>query len=205
MLLEHRDYPLAEAVKGYPVGLSFDPDTLPLPIGHFIGGRLIPAEGVIEMRRPSDGKLHAGGPIAGKDIVDEAVVTAKKALKASNWGGVRPRERTKVMHAWADGQTTGDAITGHPEIAKVSFTGSNRAGAAIAENIARTGIKPMTLELGGKSPQIVFADADLARTWPHHAGDRRDYCPRHRRGPWKRQDGGDHGRRPLGTILNKRT
>jgi aldehyde dehydrogenase (NAD+) len=60
-----------------------------------------------------------------------------------------------------DGPTTGNAITGHPDISKVSFTGSTAAGAAIMENIARTGIKPMTLELGGKSPQLVFADADL--------------------------------------------
>ena len=60
-----------------------------------------------------------------------------------------------------DGRTTGAAITGHPGIAKVSFTGSTGAGAAIMENIARTSIKPMTLELGGKSPQLVFADADL--------------------------------------------
>ncbi|WP_417721761.1 aldehyde dehydrogenase family protein [Salipiger sp.] len=60
-----------------------------------------------------------------------------------------------------DGPVTGTAITGHPDIAKVSFTGSTRAGAAIMENIARTGIKPMTLELGGKSPVLVFADADL--------------------------------------------
>lgn len=61
-----------------------------------------------------------------------------------------------------DGPTTGTAITGHPGIAKVSFTGSTGAGAAIMANIARTGIKPMTLELGGKSPQLVFADADLS-------------------------------------------
>ncbi|MFW2541241.1 aldehyde dehydrogenase family protein [Primorskyibacter sp. 2E107] len=60
-----------------------------------------------------------------------------------------------------DGPTTGAAITGHPGIDKVSFTGSTRAGGAIMENIARTGIKPMTLELGGKSPMVVFADADL--------------------------------------------
>ncbi|MCO4318967.1 aldehyde dehydrogenase [Phyllobacterium sp. 21LDTY02-6] len=60
-----------------------------------------------------------------------------------------------------DGPTTGNAITGHPDIAKVSFTGSTAAGSAIMANIARTGIKPMTLELGGKSPQVVFADADL--------------------------------------------
>lgn len=60
-----------------------------------------------------------------------------------------------------DGPTTGEAITGHSGIAKVSFTGSVRAGQAIMTNIARTGMKPMTLELGGKSPQVVFADADL--------------------------------------------
>lgn len=63
-----------------------------------------------------------------------------------------------------DGATTGNALTGHPEIAKLSFTGSTAAGRAIMGNIARTGMKPMTLELGGKSPQIVFADADLHKT-----------------------------------------
>ena len=61
-----------------------------------------------------------------------------------------------------DGPTTGTALTGHPGIAKVSFTGSTGAGQAVMANIARTGVKPMTLELGGKSPQVVFADADLA-------------------------------------------
>lgn len=60
-----------------------------------------------------------------------------------------------------DGPVTGAAISGHPGIDKLSFTGSTAAGAAIMENIARSGIKPMTLELGGKSPMVVFADADL--------------------------------------------
>lgn len=60
-----------------------------------------------------------------------------------------------------DGPTTGAALTAHPEVAKISFTGSTRAGGAIMENIGRTGIKSVTLELGGKSPQLVFADADL--------------------------------------------
>ncbi|MFO1207929.1 MAG: aldehyde dehydrogenase family protein [Amaricoccus sp.] len=57
--------------------------------------------------------------------------------------------------------TTGTALTGHADVGKVSFTGSTRAGQAIMANVARTGMKPMTLELGGKSPQVVFADADL--------------------------------------------
>ncbi|SDA90201.1 aldehyde dehydrogenase family protein [Mesorhizobium qingshengii] len=283
------------------MSLSFDPDTIPFPVGHFIGGELISAEGEIEMRRPSDGKSYTACPVAGIDIVGRAVESAQVALKTSNWGGVRPRERTRALQAWAglieaeaetlakiealcstrpvgqlvagdiaitaeqirffaefadkegselvptddvslgmiisepygvvgaitpwnfpvsmagwkfgpalaagnavvlkpsemtpfstvyiaqlairaglpaglvnvvlgDGPTTGTALTGHPEIAKISFTGSTRAGSAIMENIARTGVKPMTLELGGKSPQIVFADADLDRAATAIAG-----------------------------------
>jgi aldehyde dehydrogenase (NAD+) len=66
-----------------------------------------------------------------------------------------------------DGAGTGDALVRHPRIAKVTFTGSTRAGAAIMAACAQTGTKPVTLELGGKSPQLVFADAprldDVAR------------------------------------------
>ena len=58
-----------------------------------------------------------------------------------------------------DGRITGDALERHPKIAKVTFTGSSQTGAAIMTACAQTGTKPVTLELGGKSPQIVFADA----------------------------------------------
>lgn len=58
---------------------------------------------------------------------------------------------------------TGDALTRHPGIGKISFTGSTRTGAAIMKAVAESGIKPVTLELGGKSPQLVFADADLEK------------------------------------------
>jgi aldehyde dehydrogenase (NAD+) len=57
------------------------------------------------------------------------------------------------------GHTTGDALVRHPLISKVTFTGSTRTGSAIMQACAQTGTKPVTLELGGKSPQIVFADA----------------------------------------------
>jgi aldehyde dehydrogenase (NAD+) len=64
-----------------------------------------------------------------------------------------------------DGATTGDALCRHPKIAKITFTGSTQTGSTIMAACALTGPKPVTLELGGKSPQIVFADApDLART-----------------------------------------
>jgi len=54
------------------------------------------------------------------------------------------------------GATTGAALTRHPDIAKMSFTGSTRTGAAIMSDAAMHGTKPVTLELGGKSPQLVF-------------------------------------------------
>lgn len=58
-----------------------------------------------------------------------------------------------------DGRTTGDALCRHPKVSKVTFTGSSQTGAAIMTACAQTGTKPVTLELGGKSPQLVFADA----------------------------------------------
>ncbi|MCB8882074.1 aldehyde dehydrogenase [Acidisoma cellulosilytica] len=63
------------------------------------------------------------------------------------------------------GTTTGAAIVRHPAIGKISFTGSTATGAAIMTLAAQSGIKPVTLELGGKSPALVFDDhGDLAAT-----------------------------------------
>lgn len=58
------------------------------------------------------------------------------------------------------GHTAGRALVDHPDIVKIVFTGSTRTGHEVAERCARL-LKPVTLELGGKSPNIVFADADL--------------------------------------------
>ena len=60
------------------------------------------------------------------------------------------------------GHEIGDALTGHPLVRSISFTGSTRVGAHIRDIAARTG-KKLTLELGGKSPLVVLNDADLPR------------------------------------------
>ncbi|MBM3834688.1 MAG: aldehyde dehydrogenase [Verrucomicrobia bacterium] len=60
------------------------------------------------------------------------------------------------------GQETGDVLVTHPLIRKVSFTGSTSVGSRIME-LASRGLKRVSLELGGKSPNIVFADADVDR------------------------------------------
>jgi aldehyde dehydrogenase (NAD+) len=56
---------------------------------------------------------------------------------------------------------TGAALAGHPGVDKVAFTGSTATGRAVARAAAEN-LNRVTLELGGKSPQVVFADADLA-------------------------------------------
>ena len=63
------------------------------------------------------------------------------------------------------GETAGAAIANHPDVDKVAFTGSTEVGKLIAQ--AATGnLKKVTLELGGKSPVIVFPDADMERVIP---------------------------------------
>ena len=58
-----------------------------------------------------------------------------------------------------DGATTGDALTSHPDVNMISFTGSTRAGALISQNAAKD-FKRLSLELGGKGANIIFKDAD---------------------------------------------
>ena len=60
------------------------------------------------------------------------------------------------------GRTAGTRLVEHPDVAKVAFTGSTEVGRSIAAGAAQT-IKRVTLELGGKSANVVFADADLER------------------------------------------
>ncbi|KAA1476324.1 aldehyde dehydrogenase [Dentipellis sp. KUC8613] len=68
------------------------------------------------------------------------------------------------------GNTVGAAISEHMQIDKVAFTGSTLVGRKIMEAAARTNLKNVTLELGGKSPNIIFNDADLdkAVNWSVH-------------------------------------
>jgi aldehyde dehydrogenase (NAD+) len=59
------------------------------------------------------------------------------------------------------GPTAGAAISGHMDIDKVAFTGEHTTGQIIMEAAAKSNLKRISLELGGKSPNVVFADADL--------------------------------------------
>ena len=67
------------------------------------------------------------------------------------------------------GEEVGDALTGHPGINKITFTGSTAVGKHIME-VASKNLTKISLELGGKSPFIIFPDADLEKTIPMAVG-----------------------------------
>ena len=66
------------------------------------------------------------------------------------------------------GAEAGESLIAHPDVAKVSFTGSTEVGRSVA-HLASRGPKPATLELGGKSPTVILDDADLDRAVPASA------------------------------------
>lgn len=277
--------------------LDFDPAAVVLPQGHFIAGVYHrPGEAMIDVRRPSDGRVIGRVPDASPETVDFAVETALQAWRSSGWGRRAPRERAQVLLRWAQlidahrvelaqlealnstrpvseayasdvpltaevirffaefadkaggdvaatrqnslgfvaaepygvigaitpwnfplsmcswkcgpalaagnavvmkpsemtpfstmrlaelaieaglpagvfnivngsGASAGAALTRHPDISKISFTGSTTTGASIMRDAAQYGTKPVTLELGGKSPQLVFSHvADVDET-----------------------------------------
>ena len=69
-----------------------------------------------------------------------------------------PKGAFNLLHG--DGPTVGSAMSRHPDIQMMSFTGSTRAGTSVTKDSADT-VKRVTLELGGKSPNLIFADCDL--------------------------------------------
>lgn len=59
------------------------------------------------------------------------------------------------------GSVTGNALASHPEVRKLGFTGSTEIGQVIMKTCAESNLKKVSLELGGKSPLVVFSDCDL--------------------------------------------
>lgn len=82
------------------------------------------------------------------------------------------------------GSITGEALVGHPLVRKISFTGSTEIGTRVMQQAA-PGIKRVSLELGGKSANVVFADADLdacipSSVWSVYDNAGQDCCSRSR-------------------------
>jgi len=59
------------------------------------------------------------------------------------------------------GSEAGNAIATHPEVRKLGFTGSTEVGVTIMKSCAESNLKKVSLELGGKSPLVIFSDCDM--------------------------------------------
>jgi aldehyde dehydrogenase (NAD+) len=97
-------------------------------------------------------------------------------IKPSEMSAIQTQVVTEALHAaglpagvfnvvTGRGDVVGTEITGHPDVAKISFTGSTAVGKAILRAGAET-MKRITLELGGKSPTVILDDANLAQATP---------------------------------------
>ncbi len=106
-------------------------------------------------------------------VAPALAVGCTMVLKPSEIAPFSAQIWTEVMHAAGvpagvfnlvngDGPTVGAAISSHPGVDMVSFTGSTRAGIEVARNAAPT-VKRVHQELGGKSPNIILPDADIKR------------------------------------------
>lgn len=104
--------------------------------------------------------LAAGCPVVIKPA-EQTPLTALRLAALCLAAGV-PSGVVNVLTG--DGRT-GAALVRHPDVAKVSFTGSTGVGREVMAAAAAR-VTPVTLELGGKSPNIVFADADLDKLMP---------------------------------------
>lgn len=93
-------------------------------------------------------------------IVKPAEATPLTALRLAELAASVGAPRGLLNVAPGSGRTLGAYLAAHPGIDKVTFTGSTATGVAIAQAAAPS-VKDVALELGGKSPNIIFADADL--------------------------------------------
>jgi aldehyde dehydrogenase (NAD+) len=123
---------------------------------------------IIPCNPPTTATIMKLGPVlaTGCTIVlkpaEEAVLTPLRLGELCLEAGVPPGVVNVIT---GFGETAGAALARHPGVDKVAFTGSNATGQKIVEASAGN-LKRITLELGGKSPNIVFADADLDAAVP---------------------------------------
>ena len=129
---------------------------------HGVTGHVIPWNYPMQIfGRSVGGALAAGNVCVVKPSEDACLSILKVAELAAQVGF--PAGAINILTGY--GHEVGDALARHPGIDHISFTGSPKVGTLI-QQVAAERHCPVTLELGGKSPQIVFADADLDAALP---------------------------------------
>ena len=177
------DYYAGAANKIYgqtiPVGRPGIDMTLREPIG--VVGLIVPWNFPISMASWKIGPALAAGNTAILKPASYSPLTALRLGELALEAGIPPGVLNVVT---GPGGTAGASIAAHPGIGKVAFTGETTTGQEIMR-LASGNVKKISLELGGKSPNVVFADADLekfARESPYSVFDNcgQDCCARSR-------------------------
>src|SRR5436305_1772916 len=139
-----------------PLGKGFVDFTLREPLG--VSAQIVPWN--YPLRLASRGlapALACGNTVVAKPAAEAGLSIVRLAELAGEAGCP-----LGVFNVVTGGRDTGAAIAAHPGINHITFTGSVPTGIAIMK-AAADNVVPVTLELGGKSPNIIFADADLER------------------------------------------
>lgn len=135
---------------------------LTLREAHGVTGHIIPWNYPMQIIGRSVGAALCMGNAVLLKPAEEACLTALAFADIAREAGL-PAGALNVVPGL--GEEAGAALAGHGGVDHVSFTGSLAVG-RLVQAAAAQHVRPVTLELGGKSPQIVFADADLARALP---------------------------------------
>ena len=134
--------------------------TLKEPVG--VVGAIIPWNGPLAATVWKIGPVLATGCTVVLKPAEEAPLTSLRLAELCMEAGIPPGV-VNVVPGY--GETAGAALASHPDVDKVAFTGSHITGQSIIRASAGN-LKRVSLELGGKSPDIVFADADLDAAVP---------------------------------------
>ncbi len=129
---------------------------------HGVTGHIVPWNYPMQIIGRSIGAALAMGNACVLKPAEDACLTALAFGQIAQDAGL-PSGALNIITGL--GHEAGAALSQHPDVAHLSFTGSVRTGEAIQAAAAKNVI-PVTLELGGKSPQLVFDDADLDRALP---------------------------------------
>jgi aldehyde dehydrogenase (NAD+) len=142
--------------KTIPVEGPFFCYTRHEPVG--VVGQIIPWNFPLLMQAWKWGPALATGCTVVLKPAEQTPLTALRVAALAQEAGI-PDGVLNVVPGY--GPTAGAALSGHMDVDKVAFTGEYITGQIIMEAAAKSNLKRISLELGGKSPNVVFADADL--------------------------------------------
>src|SRR5262245_21487703 len=126
------------------------------PVG--VVGQIIPWNFPLLMQAWKWGPALAAGCTIVLKPAEQTPLTALRVAALAQEAGL-PDGVVNVVPGF--GPTAGAALSGHMDVDKVAFTGEYTTGQIVMEAAAKSNLKRVSLELGGKSPNVVFADADL--------------------------------------------